>query len=103
MYNLGTGKGQSVLEVVAAMNRAIGRELPLQFADRRPGDVPILVADVTLATSELGWRARKTLDDMCRDSWNFQLKNPNGYHGEFELLASALASVSTTTTASTST
>ena len=54
VYNLGTGNGQSVLEVVAAMNRAIGRELPLQFADRRPGDVPILVADVTLATSELG-------------------------------------------------
>jgi nucleoside-diphosphate-sugar epimerase len=79
IYNLGTGSGSSVLQVIAAMNRALGRELATEITDRRAGDVAILVADVSKAERELHWRAERSLDEMCRDAWNFQSNNPNGY------------------------
>jgi UDP-glucose 4-epimerase len=80
-YNLGTGTGTSVLELVHAFEEASGRPLPYRFVERRPGDVPELVADPGLALSELGWKATRTLADMCRDAWRFQAANPNGYIG----------------------
>ncbi|MEG0750876.1 MAG: UDP-glucose 4-epimerase GalE [Oscillospiraceae bacterium] len=77
--NLGTGVGYSVLEVITAFSRACGREIPFKFADRRPGDIAQCYADCSFATSALGWRATRSLDDMCRDSWRWQSGNPNGY------------------------
>ena len=79
IYNLGTGKGSSVLDVLHAYERACGKELPYVIAPRRPGDCDISLADPSLAEKELGWKAKLTIDDMCRDSWNWQSKNPYGY------------------------
>ena len=78
-YNLGTGRGYSVLEVRAAFERASGREIPYRVMDRRPGDAPISFADPTKAQRELGWTATRTLDDMCADAWRWQSHNPQGY------------------------
>jgi len=78
-YNLGTGRGYSVLEVVAAFERVSGKKIPYRIIGRRPGDVATSYADPTRARRELGWVARRTLDDMCRDAWRWQLQNPNGY------------------------
>lgn len=72
--NLGTGRGYSVLEVVAAFERVSGREIPLRIVDRRPGDVASCFADPTLATEILGWRAELDLDQMCRDAWRWQMQ-----------------------------
>ena len=80
-YNLGTGRGYSVLEVLAAFERACGRQLPYRIVERRPGDVPTSYADPSLANRELGWAARRTLDEMCADTWRWQSQNPNGYAG----------------------
>jgi len=77
--NLGTGQGQTVLEVIAAAERAIGRELPHRVGPRRAGDAAETWADPTVAGSFLGWTATRTLDDMCADSWRWQAANPNGY------------------------
>lgn len=77
--NLGTGVGYSVLEVIAAASRAVGRELPYQVVARRPGDVAEVVADPSLAASRLGWKARRGLDEMCADHWRWQEANPSGY------------------------
>lgn len=77
--NLGTGCGHSVLEVVRAYEKASNRLVSYQFADRRPGDVPACYAATQHAQEVLGWRAEKTLTDMCIDSWRWQQKNPNGY------------------------
>ena len=82
IYNLGTGKGSSVFDVLHAYERACGRELPYVIAPRRPGDCDISLADPSRAERELGWKAKLTLDDMCRDSWNWQSKNPYGYKNE---------------------
>ena len=79
IYNLGTGTGYSVLDMVKAFSKAIGRELPYKFAPRRAGDVVACYADPTKAQTELGWKATKTLDDMTADSYNWQKNNPNGY------------------------
>lgn len=79
IYNLGTGIGYSVLEIIEAYRKACGKEIPYVIEPRRPGDVATLYADVTLAKEELGWQAKRTLDDMCADSWRFQQNNPNGY------------------------
>ncbi len=79
IYNLGTGEGYSVLEVVHAFERASGVRIPYRLAPRRPGDVETLYADTTKAKEELGFVAEKNLDDMCRDLWNWQKKNPNGF------------------------
>ncbi|KQW62199.1 UDP-glucose 4-epimerase GalE [Variovorax sp. Root411] len=77
--NLGTGQGASVLEVVRAFERASGRPLPFEIGPRRPGDVPAYWGDPSLAQATLGWRARRSLDQMCADSWRWQQRNPEGY------------------------
>jgi UDP-glucose 4-epimerase len=78
-YNLGTGQPYSVLEVVAAFERACGKPIPYQIHARRPGDLPISYADPSKANRELTWIAQKTLDEMCADVWRWQAANPNGY------------------------
>jgi UDP-glucose 4-epimerase len=78
-YNLGTGQGYSVLEVVAAFERASGKTIPYQLLDRRPGDIAACYADASLAKTELGWVAERGLDQMCIDGWRWQSRNPNGY------------------------
>jgi UDP-glucose 4-epimerase len=77
--NVGTGRGSSVLEVVAAAGRAVGHDIPYEVVARRPGDAPCVYADTTLARELLGWSARYGLDDMCRDHWRWQRENPNGF------------------------
>jgi UDP-glucose 4-epimerase len=77
--NLGTGRGHSVLEVVRAFEAASGKSVPYQVAPRRPGDVAQCYADPSLAEKLLGWRAARSLDDMCADSWRWQSRNPDGY------------------------
>lgn len=77
--NLGTGRGYSVLEMVAAFARASGRPIPYQIVDRRPGDIATCYADPARAAAELGWRAEFGIDDMVRDTWNWQSQNPEGY------------------------
>jgi UDP-glucose 4-epimerase len=79
--NVGTGTGSSVLDVLAAAERAVGREIPHTIVGRRAGDVPCVYADTTLARELLGWEARFDLDDMCRDHWRWQRENPEGYAG----------------------
>ena len=79
IWNLGTGHPSSVLDVVHAFERAMGRELPYDVVDRRPGDLPSAYADPSRAQEELGWRATRTLDDMCADTWRWQSQNPTGY------------------------
>lgn len=81
-YNLGTGKGYSVLEVVAAFEKASGRKIPYKLVERRPGDIASCYADPTKAKKELGWAAEKGIDEMCVDSWRWQKNNPNGYETE---------------------
>ena len=78
-YNLGTGLGYSVLEVVHNFEKATGVFVPYEIAPRRPGDIGTCYADPSKAFKELGWKAEKTLEDMCRDSWKWQSNNPNGY------------------------
>lgn len=77
--NLGTGRGHSVLEVLAAASRAVGRELPYEIVERRPGDVSATWADVSRAERELGWQAERDLDAMATDHWRWQSRNPQGY------------------------
>jgi UDP-glucose 4-epimerase len=77
--NLGTGRGYSVLELVAAYARASGRPVPYEIVARRPGDVAACYADPALAERTLGWRARHDLDRMCADSWRWQTMNPQGF------------------------
>lgn len=80
--NLGTGRGISVLEAVGAFERASGRSIPIERVARRAGDVAECYADPTLAQELLGWKARCSLDDMCRDAWRWQSMNPHGYREE---------------------
>ena len=79
VFNLGTGIGYSVLDMVKAFNEANGLDLPYKIVDRRPGDVTVLYADPVKSAEVLGWKAEKNLQDMCRDSWNWQKNNPQGY------------------------
>lgn len=79
MFNLGTGAGVSVLEIVDAFSAACGGRIPYRMVDRRPGDVACLVADAQRAERALGWRPTRGLADMCADAWRFQRLNPNGY------------------------
>ena len=79
VYNIGTGRGTSVLELVKAFETASGRDVPYQITPRRPGDIAACYADPSLAETELGWRAELTIEDACRDTWNWQSDNPNGY------------------------
>ncbi|MBQ2932539.1 MAG: UDP-glucose 4-epimerase GalE [Clostridia bacterium] len=78
-YNLGTGTGYSVLDMIAAFSKACGRQLPYEIEARRPGDIDACFADPQKAKDEIGFEAKRTLEDMCADSWNWQQKNPNGY------------------------
>jgi UDP-glucose 4-epimerase len=79
--NLGTGQGHSVLEVVRAFEQASGKRVPYRIAPRRPGDVAQCWADPSLARELLGWEAKRTLAQMCADSWRWQSANPDGYRG----------------------
>ena len=79
IYNLGTGNGYSVLDVIKAFGEACGKEIPYVIKPRRAGDIAINYADPTKAKEELGWVAEFGLADMCRDSWNWQSRNPDGY------------------------
>ena len=80
IYNLGTGVGYSVLDLVKAFSKACGHDVPYKFAPRRPGDIAACYADATKAKNELGWTAELGIDEMCASSWNWQIKNPNGYN-----------------------
>ena len=79
IYNLGTGRGNSVLELVHAFQEANGIEVPYVIKERRPGDIASCYCDASKAKAELGWEAEKDVFDMCRDSWNWQKNNPNGF------------------------
>ncbi|MCU0262480.1 MAG: UDP-glucose 4-epimerase GalE [Candidatus Nanopelagicales bacterium] len=79
IFNLGTGRGTSVLELVRAFSEAAGTEIPYRIVDRRPGDIAECWADPTLAAEMLGWRATRTLQDMVASTWKWQTMNPNGY------------------------
>ncbi|XP_034704557.1 UDP-glucose 4-epimerase GEPI48-like isoform X2 [Vitis riparia] len=79
VYNLGTGKGTSVLEMIAAFEKASGKKIPLVMAGRRPGDAEIVYASTTKAEKELNWKAKYGISEMCRDQWNWASKNPYGY------------------------
>jgi UDP-glucose 4-epimerase len=78
-FNLGTGVGYSVLDVIKTFEKTTGSKIPYIITDRRPGDTDKCYADPNKAFRELGWKAEKNLEDMCRDSWNWQKNNPNGY------------------------
>ena len=79
VFNLGTGHGVSVLELVNAFKEANGIEIPYVIAPRRPGDIDKSYADVTKAWEILGWKTEKTIVDACRDTWRWQSGNPDGY------------------------
>ncbi len=79
IYNIGTGTGYSVLDIVNAFQKVNGIKVPYSFKPRRPGDIATCYCDPTLAYKELGWKAQYGIEDMCRDSWNWQKNNPNGY------------------------
>ena len=79
IWNLGTGKGYSVLEVVKAFEKASGQKIPYQITPRRAGDIAECYADPKKALNQLGWSAKHGIEEMCADSWNWQQKNPNGY------------------------
>ncbi len=79
IYNLGTGQGYSVLDVVKNFEEASGVKIPYEILPRRAGDIAANYADASKALRELGWKAEYTLKDMCADSWNWQKNNPDGY------------------------
>lgn len=79
-YNLGSGQGTSVLELVQAFEKVNGVPVPYKIVDRRPGDVATCYANADKALAELNWKTEKTIEDMCRDTWNWQSKNPNGFN-----------------------
>lgn len=78
-YNLSTGKGTSVLEVIHAFEKACGKEIPYEVVDRRPGDIDASYADASKALRDLNWKTEKTLEEACADAWRWQSQNPNGY------------------------
>ena len=79
IFNLGTGKGISVIEMVEAFKKASGRDVPYNIAPRREGDVSASFAHVARSNKLLKWSTKYTIDDICRDSWHWQSKNPEGY------------------------
>jgi UDP-glucose 4-epimerase len=79
IYNLGTGNGYSVLDVLHAFEKACGKELPYAVKPRRPGDIATCYADPSKALRELGWKAERGIEEMCEDSWRWQSNNPDGY------------------------
>ncbi|CAH9120345.1 unnamed protein product [Cuscuta europaea] len=81
-YNLGTGQGTSVLEMVAAFERASGKKIAIKLCQRREGDATAVYASTVRAEKELGWKAKKGIDEMCRDQWKWASQNPCGYHSQ---------------------
>ncbi|KAJ4969700.1 hypothetical protein NE237_002799 [Protea cynaroides] len=79
VYNLGSGKGTSVMKMIAAFENASGKKIPLVMAERRPGDSEIVYASTEKAERELNWKVKYGIDEMCRDQWNWASKNPHGY------------------------
>ena len=79
IYNLGTGSGVSVLQLLHAFEKANDLTIPYKIYDRRPGDIAEFYADASKAEQEMGWKATRTIEDMCRDAWNWQRQNPQGY------------------------
>lgn len=79
VFNLGTGVGYSVLDIVKAFNKAYGKELPYKIAPRRPGDIATCYSDPSKAKEVLGWTAKRGIEEMCEDSWRWQSNNPNGF------------------------
>lgn len=79
IYNLGTGRGYSVLEVLAAFEKACGKDIPYKITPRRPGDIATSFADSSKANDELNWLAERGIEDMCTDTWCWQSNNPQGY------------------------
>lgn len=79
IYNLGTGRGYSVLEVIKSFEKVTGKKIPYKFVNKRPGDVAICYADVDKAKNELDWTAKRGIEEMCADAWRWQVNNPNGY------------------------
>ena len=80
--NLGSGQGHSVLDVVKAFEQASGQPVPHRLVARRPGDAATTVADPSLANRVLGWRTKRSLEEICRDGWSWQSQNPEGYQGD---------------------
>ncbi len=80
IYNLGTGKGTSVLDMVQAFEKASGKKVPYKIAPRRPGDIATCYADPAKAEKELKWKAERGIEEMCNDAWKWQSENPNGYN-----------------------
>ncbi|MCP3761396.1 UDP-glucose 4-epimerase GalE [Domibacillus sp. A3M-37] len=85
-YNLGTGTGYSVLDMVSAFEKAFGGKIPYTIVEPRPGDVGVCYANPSKARKELGWEAKKGIEEMCTDSWRWQSNNPNGYDEEATVL-----------------
>lgn len=85
-YNLGTGSGTSVMQMVHAFERASGQKVAFKNCPRRPGDVATSYADPALAAKSLGWRTKRTVEEMCADTWRWQKKNPNGFAGNVNKL-----------------
>ena len=80
IYNLGTGNGYSVLEVINAFGKAAEMDIPYKIVDRRPGDIAECYANPAKAKAELGWEAIRGIEEMCEDSWRWQKNNPNGFN-----------------------
>jgi len=80
VYNLGTGHGVSVLEIIKAFGKACGRDLPYEIKPRRAGDIAACYADCSKAEYELGWKAKLSIEQACADSWRWQSQNPDGYN-----------------------
>ena len=78
-WNLGTGRGSTVFEMIKAFSKAVGRDLPYEVVDRRAGDVLDLTSNPTRANKELGWKAQRTMEDACADLWRWTKNNPQGY------------------------
>jgi UDP-glucose 4-epimerase len=78
-YNLGTGNGFSVLEIIDAFEKVTGQSIPYQITEKRPGDIAVSYADTTKANNELNWKACRGIEEMCSDSWRWQVNNPDGY------------------------
>lgn len=79
IINLGTGEGYTVMEMIRAFEKASGKTIAYHITDRRAGDIAACYADTTLAQELLGWKARRSLKDMCADAWRWQSRNPDGY------------------------
>ena len=79
IYNIGTGKGYSVLEIIKNMEKAVGKKIPYEITERRSGDIASCYADSKKAKDELGWEAKFDIERMCQDAWRWQSKHPNGF------------------------